>query len=146
MNAFSRLVTAFAAGAATMYFLDPAAGRGRRARVRDRGIAAGHDIEDYARTSGRRAVDKLHGAAAEARAHLANPPVGDQQLHDRIRAKLGRIVEEPATVSVHVDHGRVILNGSASAEEIESLARTVAAMRGVTDVDVRVRAPSMPAH
>lgn len=146
MNAFSRLVTAFAAGAAAMYFLDPAAGRGRRARMRDRGVAAGHDAGDYARTSGKRVVDRLQGAAAEARAHLANPPVGDQQLHDRIRAKLGRIVEEPGTVSVHVDHGRVILSGSASAEEIDSLAGTVAAMRGVTDVDMRVRAPTMPAH
>lgn len=146
MNAFSRLVTAFAAGAAAMYFLDPNAGRGRRARMRDRGVAAGHDVEDYARTSGKRVVDKLHGAAAEARAHLTDPPVGDQQLHDRIRAKLGRIVEEPASVSVHVDHGRVILSGNASAEEIESLATTVASMRGVTDVDVRLRAPSMPAH
>jgi osmotically-inducible protein OsmY len=114
--------------------------------MRDRGAAAGHDVGDYARASGKRVVDRLHGAAAEARAHLADPPVGDQQLHDRIRAKLGRIVEEPASVSVHVDHGRVILSGSASAEEIDSLATTVASMRGVTDVDVRLRAPSMPAH
>lgn len=146
MNALMRLATAFAAGAAAMYYFDPSDGRRRRALVRDKGVAARHDLGDYARAKGKRTADRLHGAAAEARAHLADHPVGDQQLHDRIRAKLGRIVDDPGTVSVHVDHGRVILSGSASAEEIESLATTVAAMRGVSDVDMRVRAPSMPAH
>ena len=138
MNTLFRLATAFAAGAATMYYFDPAAGRRRRALVRDRGVAAGHDIEDYARAKGKRAVDRLHGAAAEAHAHMADHPVGDQQLHDRIRAKLGRLVDNPADVSVHVQDGHVVLMGSASAAEIETLSTSVAAMRGVGDVDVRL--------
>jgi osmotically-inducible protein OsmY len=138
MNTLFRLATVFAAGAAAMYYFDPVAGRRRRALVRDRGVAAGHDIEDYARAKGKRAADRLHGVAAEARAHMADPPVGDQQLHDRIRAKLGRWVENPADVSVHVRDGHVVLMGSASTAEIEALTTSVAAMRGVGDVDVRL--------
>ena len=142
MNTLFRLATAFAAGAAAMYYLDPATGRRRRALVRDQGVAAGHDIEDYARAKGKCAADRLHGAAAEAHAHMADHPVGDQQLHDRIRTKLGRLVENPGDVSVHVQDGHVVLMGSASAAEIETLATSVAAMRGVGDVDVRLSEPT----
>src|SRR5688500_7494361 len=114
MNTLSRLATAFAAGAAAMYFLDPTVGRRRRALVRDKGVAARHDLEDYARATGKRAADHLQGAAAEARAQVAAGPVGDQRLHDRIRSGLGRMVERPGDVSVHVQDGRVVLMGSAS--------------------------------
>ena len=138
MNTLSRLATAFAAGAAAMYFLDPTAGRRRRALVRDRGVAARHDLGDYARTTGKRATDHLHGVAAEARAYMDDHPVSDQQLHDQIRTRLGRLVENPGDVSVHVQDGHVVLMGSASTAEIETLATSVAAMRGVDDVDVRL--------
>ena len=142
MNTLSRLATAFAAGAAAMYFLDPTVGRRRRALVRDKGVAARHDLEDYARATGKRAADHLQGAAAEARAQVAAGPVGDQRLHDRIRSGLGRMVERPGDVSVHVQDGRVVLMGSASTDEIEALATSIAAMRGVCDVDVRLSEPA----
>lgn len=138
MNALFRTVTAFAVGAAAMYYLDPIAGRRRRALVRDQGMAAGHQVERYARAKVQHAADQVQGAAAKARAHLANAPVADEQLHERIRARLGHVVERPADVDVQVQEGHVVLSGSASAGEIEALAATVAAMRGVGDVDVRL--------
>ena len=139
MNTLFRTVTAFAVGAAAMYYLDPIAGRRRRALVRDQGVAAGHDVERYARAKAQRAADRVQGATAKARARLANAPVDDEQLHERIRARLRHVVERPADVEVQVLDGHVVLSGSAaSADEIEALTATVAAMRGVDDLDVRL--------
>ena len=51
-----------------MYFLDPAVGRRRRALVRDKGVAARHDVEDFARAKSTHLSNQLHGVAAEAHA------------------------------------------------------------------------------
>jgi osmotically-inducible protein OsmY len=48
------------------------------------------------------------------------------------------VVEEPAGVEVQVNGGHVVLSGSASLEEMDSLARTIAGMHGVTDVENRL--------
>jgi osmotically-inducible protein OsmY len=135
MNAVVRLAVAFAAGAAAMYYFDPVAGRRRRALARDQGVAAGHDVEDFARAKSKRAADRVHGAKARTRARLVDEPVDDLQLHERIRSKMGRIVEHPSAITVQVSDGHVVLTGNASEEEIESLADAVASMRGVESVD-----------
>lgn len=135
MNAVVRLAVAFAAGAAVMYYFDPIAGRRRRALVRDQGVAAGHDVEDFARAKSKRAADRAYGVKARAGARLADAPVDDLQLHERIRSKMGRIVEHPSAITVQVSDGHVVLTGSASEEEIESLTDAVSSMRGVDGVD-----------
>ena len=115
MNTIMRIATAFATGAAAMYFLDPLAGNRRRALVRDKGVAAGHDLERLTREKTTHAADRLHGVVAETRAALAATPVGDTQLRERIRTRLGRLVDDPGDISVHVQGGQVVLRGSASA-------------------------------
>ncbi|HET8819069.1 MAG TPA: BON domain-containing protein [Xanthomonadaceae bacterium] len=130
-----RIATAFATGAAAMYFLDPVAGNRRRALVRDKGVAARHDVEQFARAKSKRAVDKVHGVVAETRSTLAAAPVGDAQLRERIRTRLGRMVDRPGDIEVDVLAGQVALRGTASAEEIDDVLETVAAMRGVTAID-----------
>lgn len=135
MNAVVRLAVAFAAGAAAMYYFDPVAGRRRRALARDQGIAAGHDVEDFARAKSKRAADRAHGVKARARARLADEPIDDLQLHERIRSKLGRLVDNASAITVQVSNGHVVLTGSASEEEIESLAEAVSSMQGVESVD-----------
>jgi osmotically-inducible protein OsmY len=134
MSLFRRAV-AFAAGAAAMYYLDPETGRRRRALVRDRGVAATHDLEDYASATSKRASDKLQGAAARTRSRVSRVPVDDEQLHERIRSKLGRVVERPGDIEVQVRDGYVVLSGSADEEEIDELVSTVAAIKGVEGVD-----------
>lgn len=138
MNTTLRIATAFAAGAAIMYCLDPAVGRRRRALIRDKGIAAGHEVENYARAKSRRAVNRIQGAAARTRASLTNAPVGDQKLHDRVRARLGRLVDRSGEVKVDVQDGHVVLRGSATAAEIEDVIETIASMRGVAGIDNRL--------
>lgn len=135
MNTMMRIATAFATGAAAMYFLDPVAGGRRRALVRDKGVAARHGLEDFAEARGKRAADKARGLAAETRAALRNAPVGDRQLAERIRSRLGRLVAEPGEISVDVHGGQVVLRGTASALEIDDVLDTVSAMRGVAGID-----------
>lgn len=135
MNTMMRIATAFATGAAAMYFLDPVAGNRRRALVRDKGVAAGHDLEQLTREKSRYAAGRLHGVVAETRSALAASPVGDSQLRDRIRTRLGRLVDDPGEINVDVQAGQVVLRGTASAGEIEDVLETVAAMRGVTGID-----------
>lgn len=138
MNAVVRLAVAFAAGAAVMYYFDPVTGRRRRALARDQGVATGHDVEDFARAKSKRAADRAHGVKARARARIADEPVDDLQLHERIRSKMGRIVEHPGAITVQVSDGHVVLTGNASEEEIESLADAVSTMQGVESVDNRL--------
>lgn len=135
MNAVVRLAVAFAAGAAVMYYFDPVTGRRRRAMTRDQGVAAGHEVEDFARAKSRRAADRVHGARARARASLSDEPIDDLRLHARIRSKLGRLVDDASAVTVQVSDGHVMLSGHVSEEEIDSLADAVASMRGVESVD-----------
>lgn len=135
MNTVMRIATAFATGAAAMYFLDPVAGGRRRALVRDKGVAARHGLEDFAEARARRAADKARGLVAETRAALASAPVGDVQLHDRIRSRLGRLVDAPGEVKVDVQSGNVVLRGTASADEIDDVLATVSGMRGVAGID-----------
>ncbi len=146
MNTVTRIATAFAAGAAAMYYLDPLVGRRRRALVRDKGAAATHDIEQFARAKSKRAADKLHGVVAETKAALAAAPVGDAQLRERIRSRLGRMVGAPGDIAVDVRGGRVILRGHATSREIDDVLDKVSLMRGVVSVENHLAgSESMPA-
>jgi hypothetical protein len=147
MNTLTRIATAFAAGATAMYFMDPLVGRRRRALVRDKGVAASHDIEHFARAKGRRAADKLHGVVAGTKAALASAPVGDAQLRERIRSRLGRIVDAPGDIEVDVVGGHVVLRGHADAAEIAELLDRVSLMRGVDSIDSHLAAnESLPSQ
>ena len=130
-----KLATAFAAGAMTMYMLDPAAGRRRRAMARDKAVAAGHDMQDFVHDTARHAADRLHGAVAQRH---GQDPTDDEQLHNRIRSKLGHLVAQPGKVEVHVEGGLVTLNGSARLSEVDKLVAAVADMLGVERIDNRL--------
>ena len=141
MNALLKVATAFAAGAAAMYLLDPETGRRRRVLARDRGAGAARDLKDSMRSAGRDASHRMHGRLAETKSHLAGEPVDDDTLHDRIRAKLGHLLDRPATVDVAVSGGNVVLSGEAPEDEAAALSRYVAGMQGVSGVENRLSAP-----
>lgn len=145
MNALMKAAGWVAAGAAVMYFLDPQAGRRRRALARDRGTGAVRELEHSARTAGRDASNRMRGAMAEAKSHMEAAPVDDDTLHERIRAKLGHLLDRPSAVEVEVEGGHVVLSGEASEEEAAEVARYVAGMQGVSDVESRLESPDQPA-
>jgi osmotically-inducible protein OsmY len=138
MNNLLRLATALAAGAAIMYYFDPATGRRRRAMAREKGVSAGHEVEDFARSRSKRVADRLQGAVARTRARVANAPVDDDRLRERIRSRLGRLVQHPGAVEVQVRDGHVVLGGTAPMDEIDRLVEAVAGMPGVEEVDNRL--------
>lgn len=138
MNALLKTLTLVAAGAAAMYYLDPSEGRRRRALVKDKGASAGRSLKDSARATGRHASNRLDGAMAGMRGGMDDTPVTDDVLHERIRSKLGHAVARPGDIEVEVNDGHVVLSGSATPEEMDSVARTVAGMPGVSDVENRM--------
>jgi hyperosmotically inducible periplasmic protein len=155
MNSLMRLAIVFATGAAIMYYLDPQTGRRRRALVRDKGVGAGHEVEDFARKGSKRLANRMRGAMARtrARARMTDTLVDDDQLHDRIRSKLGHLVDAPGMVEVQVHDGWVVLTGSASLQEIGALVDMVTEMPGVREVDNRLQSaganrasPDAPEH
>lgn len=131
-------VTAMAVGAVAMYYLDPQSGRRRRALVCDKLESLRHEAQDYAQSKGTDAANRIMGLAAEARSNLADGPVGDQQLAERIRAELGRLVTRPGAIEVAVERGVACLSGKILAAEHETLVSAVAAMQGVLGVDDRI--------
>lgn len=138
MKKLLTLATGMAAGAFAMYMFDPENGNRRRALARDKAASAGHDAERLARGATRHAANQLRGAAAEAQSHLHGTPVSDTQLHERIRSQLGRLVDQPGSLQVKVEHGQVTLSGTAKPSEIQSLLAVVSAMQGVERVDNRL--------
>lgn len=138
MNTVFRLIAAVAAGAAVMYYLDPAAGRRRRALVRDKGTAIRHGANDYARVKSRRAANRMRGMVARARSTVSPGSIDDDRLHDRIRAKLGHLVDRPGAVEVNVHDGHVVMTGNVLPGEAGELADAVSSMRGVASVENRL--------
>jgi len=146
MNGLMKVATVFAAGAAAMYYLDPDAGRRRRAMTRDKSLAAGRDLQDNARQAGRRISGRAQGAMSEMDAAMDSAmdsamddaPVSDQKLEARIRSQLGHMVDRPGDIAVEVNDGHVVLSGTASEEEVASLTRELAGMDGVADVENRM--------
>ena len=142
MNGLMKAATVFAAGAAAMYFLDPVAGRRRRATTRDQTLAAGRELQDEARKAGRHASNRARGAVAEMDSAMDSAmddaPVSDQKLEARIRSRLGHMVERPGDVAVEVNDGHVVLSGTASDDEVASVTRELAGMDGVSDVENRM--------
>ena len=131
MNPMLRVVASFAAGAAFMYYLDPVAGRRRRSLVRDQAVSVRHDAERYARAKSKRAADHVQGALAKTRAKIAPRPVDDEQLRERIRAKLGHVIDRPSALEVDVHGGQVVLSGDVQNQEMEIAVETISKMQGV---------------
>jgi len=137
MKTLTGIVAAFAVGAAAMYYLDPQTGRRRRAQVRERGAAVGHDAQRLLRGQ-RRVNDCGREVLVQARAMFARGSIADDRLLERIHVCLRRLIEDPKRVNVDVLQGYVILRGHASIEEIEEINASVAALNGVQEIDNRI--------
>ena len=91
---------AAAAGAISMYLLDPDHGRRRRALMRDR-LASGVSRLDDARTVASRDLrNRARGVAHEVRSRFSREEVPDEILCERVRSSLGWAVSHPGAIEV----------------------------------------------
>jgi uncharacterized membrane protein len=129
---------AAAAGAFSMYLLDPDHGRRRRAIMRDR-MASGMSHLSEARTVASRDLrNRARGLAHEVRSRFRQEEVPDEILCERVRSRLGWAVSHPGAIEVSALSGRVTLSGAVLEREYVRLLRTVWAVRGVADVEDRL--------
>jgi uncharacterized membrane protein len=148
MNTKSVLIGGTAAGAALMYFLDPAFGKRRRAFVRDKVVHFGRKTGSALDTTGRDIRNRVVGLVSESRHLIGSEIVPDDVLVERGRAVLGRVVSHPSAITITALSGTITLSGSILADEEKPLLRRVLKTRGVRSVENRLevhdRAENIP--
>ena len=132
------------AGALTMYFADPHAGRRRRALVRDQLVRIGHLITRRARLRVERRMRFFRGVATGVRhdaAALVHIDGGHERIADdetlvaRVRSEILRDRHVKAG-EIHIDayEGIVTLRGEAGSHEISDLVTATTRVDGVRGV------------
>lgn len=129
---------AAAAGALSMYLLDPDHGRRRRAVMRDRLSSGMSRLDDASSVASRDLKNRARGLAHEVRSRFTREEVPDEILCERVRSRLGWAVSHPGAIEVSALSGRVALSGAVLEREYVRLLRTVWAVRGVADVEDRL--------
>jgi uncharacterized membrane protein len=136
---------AAAAGAISMYLLDPDHGRRRRAVMRDRLASGMSRLDDATSVASRDLRNRARGVAHEVRSRFTREEVPDGILRERVRSRLGWAVSHPGAIEVGALSGRVTLSGAVLEREYVRLLRTVWAVRGVADVEDRLAVYESPA-
>src|SRR4051812_41043050 len=137
-------LTSVALGATLMYYLDPQAGRRRRALLRDQLVHAGRLLREGRRVTARDVVNRARGLWAEATRTLRAKPGSDEELVERVRARLGRVVSHPHALRTATRDGRIELTGPILAREIDALLEAVRRVPGVREVHDRLTAYETP--
>jgi hypothetical protein len=148
-RALGPIAAAVACGMLIAYVFDPAAGRRRRAIVRDRATGAlhrtGRRMSRLGRATGARA-NGLYRRATHARFEMPTP-VDDVVLLDRVRAVLFREHDFPkGRISIDAANGVVALRGEVERhDQIDQIEAIVWGVPGVADVENLLHMPGTPA-
>jgi uncharacterized membrane protein len=114
-----------------MYWLDPAAGRRRRALLRDKLTRVSSDFGDAIGVARRDLTYRTRGLGARVRSIFATEHVPDEVLAERVRSAMGRIVSHPGAIDVAAVNSMIRLTGAVLAGEHSALLDVVSAVRGV---------------
>lgn len=132
-------ILALGTGAGLMYLLDPDHGRRRRAQLKDK-------LRHGAKVAGARASatandlgNRARGLGVEAMKRVRKEDLSDEQLAQRVRAKLGHHTTHSSAIEVSAHEGRVILSGPALTSEAEAIVKAAHNVRGVDVVENRLR-------
>jgi uncharacterized membrane protein len=121
-------------GALAMYFLDPQAGRRRRARTRDKMQHYQRRVRDGYDLTLRDTRQRARGLLATGRRVLRRESVADETLTERVRAVLGRYASHPHALEVSSQEGAVTLSGPILAHEVHPLLHAAKGVAGVRSV------------
>jgi hypothetical protein len=146
MNALIAMITGTGIGLISMYIFDPVVGRRRRAGVRDKMIRLQKKTQEAAGVTGRDLRNRISGLAAEGRSLLFERSVDDEVLIERVRSKLGFLVRNPSAIEVQVADGRVTLSGPVLSDEADQLVDGVRSVRGVRDIENRLKVHAQPGN
>jgi uncharacterized membrane protein len=127
-------VAGTALGAAAMYWLDPQAGRRRRALSRQRTMRMTHNVEHDASVLARDFTHRQRGLVSVIGRVLRSRTTTDEVLRERVRARLGRLCSHPGAIEVECQDGRVLLRGPILAEERDRVLRRLRWIEGARDV------------
>ena len=128
----STAIGALAAGATTMFLLDPAQGRRRRAMVRDKMVRAGRVPTDATGVIARDVANRAQGMLAATRSRLRREEdLSPEKIKARARAVLGRVVSQPRAISVDSADGTLIVSRYILEREVEPLLRALQGVFGV---------------
>jgi uncharacterized membrane protein len=134
MNRGKIAISAFAAGAAFMYFSDPNRGKRRRVLVRDKAAKSWHKVTALAEKAQRDLFNRAEGAFSELTAALEDRHAEDNVLIERVRSQVGRAVSHPHAIEVGTEDGKVVLKGLVLRDEVDHLLNAVRSVPGIEDV------------
>jgi uncharacterized membrane protein len=117
-----------------MYWLDPEAGRRRRALSRQRAMRMTHKVEHDASVLARDFTHRQQGLVGAIGRVVRSRTTTDDVLRERVRARLGRLCSHPGAIDVECREGRVTLRGAILAEERDRVLRRLRWVEGARDV------------
>lgn len=123
-----------AAGATVAYFLDPSAGRRRRARARMALDHASHVTERGLTAASRDLEHRLRGAIATATTAARPHATGDDVIVARVRSRLGHACAQAHAIVASAHDGIVELSGKVLAEDAARVVRAARSTIGVRQV------------
>jgi osmotically-inducible protein OsmY len=126
-------------GAALMYLFDPLSGRRRRSMLRERYEQGSRVLHDATEAAVEAAASRTRAAVSRVTNKVAPADVAeDSVLVERVRAAVGRVIDDAQAIEVRVRDGVVTLKGPARADEIAELVACAGRVRGVREVDNRL--------
>jgi BON domain len=135
-------------GAALMWLFDPAAGRRRRALVRDRSLAFLRRGARSGARAGRSVGAEAYGVGKKAM-HVRERPKAfdDVTLKNKVETELFRDADAPkGQVDVNAQDGIVQLRGEVGSPElIDELVARARGVQGVREVENLLHVPGTPA-
>ena len=142
---WTALLTCGVAGATATYFLDPGAGRKRRARAR---MAVTHARRVATHGFGAAARDfehRVHGMMSSTTAQTKPYAEGDEVIVARVRSRLGHVCSHPHAIAVACHGGVVALEGPVLEEDVPAVLRAARSTRGARAVLDRLERHDTPA-
>jgi hypothetical protein len=136
------LLAGLSLGAGMMYLFDPDRGRRRRAILRDKCKHTLHQTGDTVSTirgACRDLSNRSYGFLVEVKHRFQPEKVDDDVLVARVRSKLGHVASHPSGIEVSANDGNVLLRGSIPANELNDLIFCVSGVRGVNEVESRLK-------
>lgn len=126
------LTAGLGAGAGLMYLFDPGRGRARRRHIAAEASGVFHRDQKKLRKRGKHVMNRVRGLVSEAVSTFSREKhVSDEVLADRVRSRLGHVIENPHQIEVHAAHGAIRLEGKLEPAERLRLQKEIEAVPGV---------------